>query len=34
MLGKCYGSNRNVTKGWFFKLNKDPVLETTICHLP
>ena len=34
MLSKCYGSNRNVTKGWFLKLNKDPVLETTIFHLP
>ena len=26
MLSKCYGSNRNVIKGWFLKLNKDPVL--------
>ena len=34
MLSKCYGSNRNVTKRWFLKLNKDPVLEMTICHLP
>ena len=34
MLNKCYGSNRNATKGWFLKLNKDPVLEMTICHFP
>ena len=34
MLSKLYGSNRNVTKGWFLKLNEDPVLEMTICHLP
>ena len=34
MLSKCYGSNRNVTKSWLLKLNKDPVLEMTICHLP
>ena len=34
MLNKFYGSNRNVTKGWFLKLNKDPVLEMTKCHLP
>ena len=34
MLSKCYVSNRNVTKGRFLKLNKDPVLEMTICHLP
>ena len=34
MLSKCYGSNRNVIKGWFLKLNKDPVWEMTICHLP
>ena len=34
MLSKCYGSNRNVTKGWSLKLNKDPVLEITICHFP
>ena len=34
MLSKCYGSNRNVTKGLFLKLNKDPVLEMTICNLP
>ena len=31
MLSKCYGSNRNVINGWFLKLNKDPILETTIC---
>ena len=29
MLSKCYVSKRNVTKGWFLKLNKDPVLEIT-----
>ena len=34
MLSKCYGSNRNVIMGWFLKLNKYPVLEMTICHLP
>ena len=34
MLSKCYGSNRNVTKGWFLKLNRDSVLEMIICHLP
>ena len=34
MLNKGYVSKRNVTKGWFLKLNKDPVLEMTICHLP
>ena len=34
MLNNCYGSSRNVIKGWFLKLNKDPVLEMTICHLP
>ena len=34
MLSKCYGSKRKGTKGWFEKLNKDPVLEMTICHLP
>ena len=34
MLSKCYGSNRNVTKCWFLKLNKDPVLEMTVCHFP
>ena len=26
MLSKCFGSNRDVFKGWFLKLNKDPVL--------
>ena len=26
MLSKCYGSKRKGTKGWFLKLNKDPVL--------
>ena len=34
MLSKCFGSNRKFTKGWFLKLNKDPVLEMTICHFP
>ena len=34
MLSKCYGSIRNVTKGWFLKLNKDLVLEMYIFHLP
>ena len=34
MLGKCYVSKRKVTKGWFLKLNKDQILEMTICHLP
>ena len=34
MFSKCYGSNRNATKGWFLKSNKDPVLEMTICHFP
>ena len=34
MLSKCYVSKRNITKGWFLKLNKDLVLEMTICHLP
>ena len=34
MLSKFYGSNRNVNKVWFLMLNKDPVLEMTICHLP
>ena len=34
MLNKCLGSNRNVLKGWFLKLNKDLVLAMTICHLP
>ena len=31
MLSKCLGSSRNVFKGWFLKLNKDPVLAS---HLP
>ena len=34
MLSKCLGSNRNVFKGWFLKINKDPDLEMTICHFP
>ena len=34
MLSKSYGSNRNVIKGWFLKLNKDLVWEMTISHLP
>ena len=34
MLSKCLGSSRNVFKGLFLKLNKDPVLEITIFHLP
>ena len=34
MLSKCFDSNRSVFKGWFLKLNKDPVLTMTICHLP
>ena len=34
MLSKCYGSIRNVSKGWFLKLNKDPVLEMTIWNFP
>ena len=34
MLSKCLGSSRNVFKGCFLKLNKDPVLAMTICHLP
>ena len=34
MLKKCYGSKREATKVWFLKLNKDPVLEMTIGHLP
>ena len=34
MLSKFYVSKRNVSKGWFLKLNKDPVLEMNICHLP
>ena len=34
MLSKCLGSSRNVFKGLFLKLNNDPVLAMTICHLP
>ena len=34
MLSKFYVSKRNGTKVWFLKLNKDPVLEMTIGHLP
>ena len=34
MLSKFYVSKRNGTMGWFFKLNKDSVLEMTIGHLP
>ena len=34
MLSKCFGSNMSVLKGWFLKLNKDPVLAMTTCHLP
>ena len=34
MLSKCLGSSRNVSKGWFLKLNQDPIWEMTICHLP
>ena len=34
MLSKCFVSKSNITKGWFLKLNKDPVLEMTICNLP
>ena len=34
MLSKCYVSKRKGIKGWFLKLNKDPVLEMTIGHLP
>ena len=30
MLNKCYVSKRNGTKGWFLKLNKDPILEMTV----
>ena len=26
MLSKCFDSNKSVFKGWFLKLNKDPVL--------
>ena len=34
MLSKCLSSSRNVFKGWFLKLNEDPVREMTICHAP
>ena len=34
MLSKYLSSSRNFFKGWFLKLNKDPVLAMTICHLP
>ena len=34
MLSKCFGSNRRVFKGWFLKINNDPVLAMTICYLP
>ena len=34
MLSKCFDSNRSVFKGWFLKLNEDPVLAMTICHFP
>ena len=34
MLSMCFGSNRNVFKGWFVKVNKDPVLAMTKCHFP
>ena len=34
MLSKCNVSKRNGTEGWSLKLNKDPVLEMTIIHLP
>ena len=30
MLSTCFCSNRRVFKGWFLKLNKDPVLAMTI----
>ena len=30
MLSKFHSSKRNVTKGWFLKLNKDPILDMTI----
>ena len=26
MVSKCYGSKRKGTKGWFLKLNIDPIL--------
>ena len=31
---KCYVSKRNGTKGWFLKLNEDPVLEMTKVIYP
>ena len=34
MFSTCFDSNRSVFKGYFLKLNKDPVLAMTICHLP
>ena len=34
MLSKYFYSNMSVFKGLFLKLNKDPVLAMTICHLP
>ena len=34
MFSKCLDSSRNVFKGWFLMLNKDPVLAMTIFHLP
>ena len=34
MLNKCLSSIGNIFKGWFLKLNKDPVFAMTICHLP
>ena len=34
MPNRCFGSNRCAFKGWFLKVNKDPVLDMTICHLP
>ena len=33
MLSKCYGSNKNVTKGWFLKLNKDLEHLQKFCEL-
>ena len=30
MLSTCFGSNRSIFKGWFLKLNKDPVLAMTV----
>ena len=34
MLSKGYVSKRNGTEGYPLKLNKDPVFEMTIGHLP